>query len=67
MDATSLVIGVVAGAFGMGYLAYGKSQQLAMFMISGIILCIYPYFVDNVWINGGVGVVLVVLPFIFSF
>lgn len=48
MDATSLVIGVVAGAFGMGYFAYGKSQQLAMFMISGIMLCIYPYFVDNV-------------------
>lgn len=36
---------------------------MAMPMICGIILCIYPYFTDNVWILVGTGIVLAALPF----
>jgi len=64
MDTTTLLIGVITGAFGTGYFIYGKNQQMAMPMICGVILCVYPYFIDNIWILGGVGVLLIVLPFI---
>lgn len=63
MDTNTLLIGVIAGAFGTGYYIYGKKQQMIVPMTSGIVLCVYPYFTDNLWILCGVGIFLIVLPF----
>ncbi|MDD2565525.1 MAG: amino acid transport protein [Candidatus Gracilibacteria bacterium] len=67
MNPTILVIGVISGAFGTGYFIYGKNQQMAMPMISGIALCIYPYFIDNIFALIGVGIFLIILPFLVKF
>lgn len=67
MDATTLIIWVIAWSFGAGYFIYWKNQQKGMPMICGIILCIYPYFTDNILILLGVGITLVVLPFLLRF
>ncbi|MDR3476970.1 MAG: amino acid transport protein [Gammaproteobacteria bacterium] len=48
---------------GIGYYSYGKKESL-YFRISGVILLMYPYFVGNVWLLGGLGILFMILPFI---
>ena len=63
----SLFVGIIAGAIGMGYFVYGKRQAKFAPMISGVLLCIYPYFTDSmVWLTV-IGLVLVVVPFVADF
>lgn len=67
MNTNTLLIGVIAGAFGSGYFMYGKKQQMVVPMLSGIMLCIYPYFTDNIWILCGIGILLITGPFFLKF
>lgn len=55
---------MIAGAIGTGYLIYGKKQARLVPAICGILLIIYPYFTDNVWILLGVGAALCAAPFV---
>ena len=64
---TWLFAGLITGVFGMAYFVYGKKQQQFMPMISGVALCAFPYFIDSLWLTILIGVVLLVLPFIFRF
>ncbi|MDD5377426.1 MAG: hypothetical protein PHH16_04935 [Candidatus Gracilibacteria bacterium] len=63
MDTNTLLIGVITGAFGTGYFIYGKKEQMMVPMLCGAILCIYPYFTDNIWILCGAGILFIALPF----
>jgi uncharacterized membrane protein YeaQ/YmgE (transglycosylase-associated protein family) len=66
MDTTTwLILGVITGAFGMAYFVYGKKQGLFVPMVAGAALCVYPYFIDSLWLTILVGVVLLALPFVF--
>jgi hypothetical protein len=60
----SLLFGVVAGAIGLGYFIYGKRQVKIVPMVAGALLCVYPYFVDNLLWLALIGLVLVVAPFV---
>lgn len=62
-NSTSILIGVLFGSVGMGYLVYGKKQRKGIPLLSGIALCIFPYFVTNIFIAFILGIVLMVLPF----
>ena len=63
----SLFVGIIAGAIGMGYFVYGKRQAKFAPMLSGVLLCIYPYFTDSmVWL-AVVGLILAVVPFMVDF
>jgi dolichol kinase len=64
---TSLIIGVLTGAFGVGYFIYGKRQQQIVPLLAGILLCIYPYFVDNLIISLVIAAVLLIAPFFIRF
>ena len=55
---------MIAGAVGVGYLAYGKKKAKLVPAICGILLMAYPYFTDNVWILLGVGIALCAAPFV---
>jgi len=64
MEGTSLLVwGVVFGAIGLGFFVYGKKQKALVPLFSGIALCVFPYFISNVYILVIVGVILVVLPY----
>jgi hypothetical protein len=64
MDNTAALIwGVMFGAVGMGYLVYGKKQRRGVALLAGALLCVFPYFVSNVFLMVPIGVVLMVLPF----
>jgi hypothetical protein len=60
----SLFVGVVASAVGMGYLIYGKRQRKIAPMVAGVLLCVYPYFVESVLWLCLIGVVLVFAPMV---
>ena len=55
---------MIAGAFGVGYFMYGKKQSKFTPMIAGVLLCIYPYFTDNLVLLLVIGVALLAAPFV---
>ena len=60
----SLIIGIVAGTFGAAYFMYGKRQMKMVPMASGVLLCVYPYFTDNLFWLSLIGLVLLAAPFV---
>ena len=56
--------GVIFGSIGLGFFMYGKKQKTFMPLVAGIGLMVCPYFIPNVYLIIGVGVILVALPFI---
>ena len=49
---------------GMGFFMYGKKSQRLFPLLAGILMCAYPYFINNVWILWGVTVALIVALYI---
>ena len=64
IDPNSLLVGMIAGAVGIGYLAYGKKESKLTPAICGVLLMVYPYFIDNIWALLLVGVALAAAPFV---
>ena len=58
-----LLVGLIAGVFGMAYFVYGKRQTRFVPMICGVALCVYPYLFDNLFWLCTVGLVLLAIPF----
>jgi hypothetical protein len=54
--------GMLFGAFGFGFFIYGKKQKAIVPLCTGIVLCIFPYFMSNVYMLVIVGAILVALP-----
>ena len=67
MSATSLVIGIFTGAIGVGYFIYGKRQAKFAPLLAGMMLCVYPYFVDSVLWLLVIGAALMAAPFLVDF
>ena len=64
MEGTSLLIwGVLFGAIGLGFFAYGKKQKAVIPLFTGIALFAFPYFISNVYMLVIAGTVLVALPY----
>ena len=57
-------MGIVTGAFGLGYFVYGKKQSRIVFMLTGIALMGYSYFFSTIIMLIIIGVILLVLPFV---
>ena len=64
MDLESILVSGVASVFGLAYVTYGKKQGRIWFALSGVMLMVYPYFVDSVATSLGVGAVLLAAPFV---
>lgn len=64
---STLIIGFIAGVFGMAYFVYGKRQQKFSPMLCGVLLGVYPYFTDNPYILTLVGAALLAVPFFTDF
>jgi len=61
-----LLVGLIAGAVGTGYLIYGKRQYSARFAIAGVLLMIYPYFLSNAFAIVATGAALILAPFAYD-
>ncbi|MEO5694366.1 MAG: hypothetical protein ABIQ72_14655 [Usitatibacter sp.] len=63
----SLLVGMVAGVFGVAYFVYGKKQTKLVPMLAGVALCVYPYFFESVLWLGVIGVALLAAPFFIDY
>jgi hypothetical protein len=64
MDSTAVLLwGMLFGAIGFGFFLYGKKQKAVVPLITGIVLCVFPYFIANVYALVIVGVILMAIPF----
>jgi hypothetical protein len=60
----NLFVGFIAGVFGVAYFVYGKKQTKIVPMVAGLLLCIYPYFIDSLLWLSVVGALLLAAPFL---
>ena len=64
MDSTAVLLwGLLFGSIGFGFFLYGKKQKQVVPLITGIALCVVPYFIANVYALVIVGVILMAIPF----
>ncbi len=62
-DVSLLMWGVFFGGIGMGYVIYGKKQKKTIPFGVGIALCVFPYFISNVYALAITGMALIALPY----
>jgi hypothetical protein len=62
MDSWGILLSVLLGAIGVGYIVYGRKQMHGMALISGILLCVFPYFIANIWLTLLIAGLLMALP-----
>ena len=64
LDSTAVLLwGLLFGSIGFGFFLYGKKQKAVVPIITGIALCVVPYFIADVYILVAVGVILVAIPY----
>lgn len=61
LSAGSLFLNLLVSAVGAGFFIYGKKQSRWPQMVGGIALTVYPYFISNLWLMAGIGVLVVFL------
>ncbi len=66
LSAGALFLSLAIGAVGAGLFLYGKKQSRPPQMIGGLLLCLYPYFVSNLWLMGGIALVIVACVWVAS-
>jgi multisubunit Na+/H+ antiporter MnhC subunit len=67
MTPTTLAIALLTSAIGVAYFIYGKRQTRYAPLLAGLMLCVYPYFVDSVTWLVVIGVALIAAPFLLDF
>jgi len=64
MESTAqLLWGLVFGSIGFGFFIYGKKQRAVVPFLVGVLLCVVPYFVANVYLLVISGGVLMAIPY----
>ena len=64
MDLTWFILSSVAGLFGAAYFIYGKKQTQPITLLSGALLVVLPYFIDNIAVLVVVCLALLAAPFV---
>jgi lipid-A-disaccharide synthase-like uncharacterized protein len=62
-SASTLFVGILAGAIGLSYFIYGKKQERIAFLAAGVGLCVYPYLVEGLVLQILIGLGLAAVPF----
>jgi hypothetical protein len=63
MDPTSLMMSMIFGTFGLGFLMYARKAGRIVPGVVGLILMVCPYFIPNVTIMVIVCTILTAIPF----
>ncbi|WP_038247090.1 hypothetical protein [Ghiorsea bivora] len=64
MQNTSMLMwGLVFGSIGFGFFSYGRKQKAIVPLLTGMTLMVLPYFVANLYLLLGLGVVLLAIPY----
>jgi len=65
MTSSSILLNVVFGIIGAGYMYSGKRKENLRLIVCGLILGVFPYFVEQTWLILLVGAVVTAFPIIF--
>ncbi|MFD1438477.1 amino acid transport protein [Acinetobacter terrae] len=63
MTTAQLLLGVLFSSIGLGYFLYGKKQKVTMPLICGLVLMIFPYFIENTTMLTTIGIIFSILPY----
>ena len=63
MSMGTILLGIFFGSLGGGYFIYGKRQENWVCLVAGLVLCVVPYFIPNIWLLFLAGSVLAAAPF----
>jgi len=64
MDSSvQLLLGVLFGAVGFGFLTYSWRQKAVVPLVVGVAISVVPYLISNVWVVVAVGIVLLGVPY----
>ena len=64
MNTSTLVIGTIFSAIGAAYFMYGRKQQHIIALLSGVVLCVLPFAIDD-WLWLGItSLAAAVAPFV---
>lgn len=63
-SAGSLFLSLLIGTVGAGFFIYGKKQGRLPQLVAGVVLSLYPYFIPNLWVMGGIAVAVIAAVFI---
>jgi hypothetical protein len=55
--------GMLFGSIGVGFCIYGRKQKAVVPLCVGVALCVFPYFIANVYVLVLVGVALMAIPY----
>lgn len=66
METSQLLLGVFFSSVGLGYFIYGKKQKVLVPFLCGLILMIFPYFIENTWLIVLIGGVFMGIPYFIS-
>src|SRR2546428_11888918 len=61
---TTLMVSVLFSSIGTGYFIYGKKQRQVVPLLTGLALCVYPYFLSNGYAIVVVGILLTAVPWL---
>ena len=60
---STLMLGIIFGAIGLGFFIYGKKQGAIIPLFCGVGLMILPYFISNIYILIFSGIIMVAIPY----
>ncbi|TEU30814.1 amino acid transport protein [Alkanindiges illinoisensis] len=63
MGTSQLLLGVLFSSIGLGYFIYGKKQKTIVPFLCGLILMIFPYFIENTGLIILIGAVVSAIPY----
>ena len=67
MNSTQLLLGVIFSSIGLGHFLYGKKQKMTVPFIAGLVLMVFPYFIESNALLGGIGLLLSTVPYFLRF
>ena len=62
----TFIAAIFLGIIGSGYFMYGKKAHNPVPLVSGVLLCVFPYFIDSFLWTMVIGVALLAAPFVFT-
>lgn len=65
MSSNTLFLSLFIPTVGFAYFVYGRKQFNMPFLLTGLVMMCYGYFLDSFWITLLIGAVLAAVPFFF--
>ena len=67
MNATQLFLGVIFSSIGLGYFFFFFKQKMTIPLTVGLVLMIFPYFIESNALLSGIGLLLSIVPYFLRF